>query len=114
MQYSDFGTLLWVRCGYSFDKRLLRPDPGCARIRKTQHRLYAVGAPTKATAVRMTFTNGLGQSVTDIALVLTVLSSSEKMYFILTTEDPLEQMSQRKIRIGLECARDCRVNEAVN
>ena len=70
----------------------------------TKQRSCAGGAPTKATTRRMTLTNYRGQSVMNIALVLAGRFSPEQIYFILTTEDPLEQMSQGKSRIGLVCA----------
>lgn len=41
----------------------------------------------------------------NIAVLLLALSSSEKMYFILMTENPLEQMSQGKGPTGCKCAR---------
>lgn len=36
----------------------------------------------------------------NIAVLLIALFSSEKLYFILMTENPLEQMSQRESHIG--------------
>lgn len=53
----------------------------------------------------MTFTGYWGQGVMNIPVLLIAVSSSEKMDFILVTENPLEQMSQGKSLIGCECAR---------
>ena len=41
-----------------------------------------------------------GKDVMNIAVLLIALFSSEKVYFILMTENPLEQMSQCESHIG--------------